>query len=169
MAEERYIVGVIAERRKIDHPWQDHVWEPVAVLAGAPATPAWTSLEKGERFERFYIGATEMSLASTETANYRDNLVEGTPRLWVVVRAEGDTPLNLVTVTADPKEGEAHTETGTSIVATVPMPAEIAGVVAAFVDLHHVERPFIKRKRDRLSTEELSRRDRTQGPRGDRS
>lgn len=169
MTEERMLVGVVAERREIDHPWQDHVWEPFAVLPGVPDTPDWASIAKGDRFERFYIGSTEISLASTETAFYRDNLFEGSPRLWVVVRAEGERPLRLITVTADPTEGEGYTETGSSIVATVPMPPEIAAFVARFVDEHHIERQFIKRKRDRLSTEDLGRRNRARDGGGEQS
>ena len=148
MPEISKLVGVIVERRKIDHKWVDHVWEPVAVLSDVPEVAPWTLLIREGTTERFYIGAAELVLATTETAQYRDNLMNPPPRLWVVVREEGgEVPLNLVAVTADPAEGEAYTEPGASIVAAVPMPADIAGEIAAFVDAHHVERPFIKRKR----------------------
>jgi len=150
MTEISFAVGVVAERRAIDHPWQDHVWEPVAVLAGVPQAAAWTQLSGDARAQQYYIGATDIVLAASETTGYRDNLMSPPPRLWVVVREEGgDHPLTLVTVTADPMEAEGHTESGTSIVAAVPMPPEIAGEIAAFVDAHHVERAFVKRKRKR--------------------
>lgn len=148
MPEISFPVGVVCERRKVDHPWVDHVWEPVAVLSDVPDVAPWTVLHQEPRIERFYIGATDLTLATTETAQYRDNLMMPPPRLWVVVREEGgEAPLTLVTVTADPMEGEAHTEPGTSIVAAVPMPLDLAGEIAAFVDANHIERPFIKRKR----------------------
>lgn len=160
MIEHRIPVGVIADRRVIDNPWVDHVWEPVAALPGVPETPAWTELEIGPGYVRYYIGHAELLLTSSETANYRNNLIEGRPRLWIVVREEGpEPPLTLAAVTADPMEGEAHTESGASIVAAVPMPPEIAAIVAAFVDEHHVERQFVKRRRDRISAEDVSRRD----------
>lgn len=150
MPEISFPVGVVCEKRKIDHKWVDHVWEPVAVLSDVPDAPAWTLLHREGPVERYYIGAVDLTLATTETAQYRDNLMAPPPRLWVVVREEGgEAPLTLVTVTADPMEGEAHTEPGSSIVAVVPMPGEIAAGIAAFVDAHHVERPFIKRKRKR--------------------
>jgi hypothetical protein len=38
------------------------------------------------------------------------------------------------------------------------MPPEIEARLAAFVEAHHVERPFIKRKRDRADPEALARR-----------
>lgn len=149
MPEIAIPVGVICDKRKVDHKWVDHLWSPVAVLAGVPAVAPWTLLHREGATERYYIGATDIVLATTETARYRDNLLAPPPHLWVVVREEGATPLNLVAVTADPTEGEAHTETGTSIVAMVSMPAEIAAEIAAFVDAHHIERPFIKRQRKR--------------------
>ena len=73
-------------------------------------------------------------------------------------------------VTADPSEGESLTETGTEIVEAVAMPAEIQRRLAAFVTAHHVERPFIKRKRDRADPEAMARgapilRRRNQSPR----
>lgn len=148
MVEVRFRVGVVAERRAVEHKWIDHVWEPVAVLPDEPETPAWTRLSVAGSCERFYIGATDLALASTDTAHYRDNLLQPPPRLWVVLREEGgETPLNLVTVTADPMEAEAHTESGANIVGAVTMDTDIAAVIARFVDEHHVERVFVKRKR----------------------
>ena len=44
------------------------------------------------------------------------------------------------------------------IVDTVPMPPAIEEAVAAFVAEHHVERAFVKRKRDRADPEKLGRR-----------
>jgi hypothetical protein len=52
-------------------------------------------------------------------------------------------------VTADPAEGEALTDAGNDLVATVPMPAAIIATIDTFNTEHHVERSFNKRKRDR--------------------
>ena len=38
------------------------------------------------------------------------------------------------------------------------MPPEIQERLAAFVEAHHVERPFVKRKRDRADPEAFARR-----------
>ena len=61
-------------------------------------------------------------------------------------------------VTADPSEGESLTETGTEIVEAVTMPIEIQQRLVAFVATHHVERPFVKRKRDRADPEAMAMR-----------
>ena len=122
-------------------------------------TPPWTKLsDDGER-ATFFAGYRHIELHRTETTNYRDNLTNDEPSLWVVLRpSEADPPYALLTVTADPAEGEALTEAGNDLVETVPMPRAIQEVVAEFVAEHHVERPFSKRKRDRADPEALGRR-----------
>jgi hypothetical protein len=44
------------------------------------------------------------------------------------------------------------------MIEVVPMPPDIGETVAAFVAAHHVEREFVKRKRDRADPEALGRR-----------
>ncbi len=152
-------VGVVVERCKSTSPWSDFLWRPLSVLTGAPATPPWTKLsDDGER-TTFFAGTATIELHRTETTNYRGNLTNDEPLLWVVLRpSEAEMPYALLTVTADPAEGEAMTEAGNDLVETVPMPRAIQEAVAAFVSEHHVEREFSKRKRDRADPEALGRR-----------
>jgi hypothetical protein len=152
-------VGVLVERSKSASPWADFHWRPSGVLAGVPDTPLWTKLyDDGER-ATFYVGATNIELYRTETANYRDNLRMETPLLWIILRpVEGDPPYELASVTADPAEGEAMTETGVNLVEAVAMPKPMQETIAAFVAEHHVEQIFVKRKRDRANPEALARR-----------
>jgi Protein of unknown function (DUF3305) len=155
----RIAVGVVIERRAATSPWIEHVWRPTGVLAGAPDVAPWTPLPGASGADTFYAGAAEVELHRSETTNYRDNLASGQPSLWVVLRPTGDDPpFSVVTVTADPAEGEAFTETATDMVEAVAMPETIAEAVAAFVAKHHVERTFEKRKRDRADPEALGRR-----------
>jgi hypothetical protein len=155
----RIAVGVVIERRAATSPWVEHVWRPVGVLAGVPDAEPWTPLPGASGAETFYAGAAEVELYRSETTNYRDNLTSGQPSLWVVLRpTQGDPPFTVVTVTADPAEGEAFTETATDLVDAVPMPEAIAEAVAAFVAEHHVERAFEKRRRDRADPEVFGRR-----------
>lgn len=149
MAEEAIAVGVIVEKRKAQSPWIDHLWVPVAVVHGLPEAPPLTLVDRDSDMERYYLGSAALVLATNETANYRDNLMSGAPKLWVAMREESqDATVSLLTVTADPAEGEALTESASNIVDVVPMVPEIAAFVASFVDAHHVEREFYKRKRD---------------------
>ncbi len=73
--------------------------------------------------------------------------------MWVVLRptlANSASPaFDILTVTADPSEGEALTDAGNDLVATVPMPIAIIETIDGFIAEHHVDRPFQKRQRDR--------------------
>jgi len=152
-------VGVVVERSKGSSPWVDFHWRPVSVLVGVPDTPAWTKLADDAERTTFYAGATSIELYRTETAYYRDNLQTEAPLLWVILRpAEANPPYELMAVTADPAEGEGMTEAGSNIVETVPMPESVQQTIAAFVAEHHVEREFVKRKRDRANPDALARR-----------
>lgn len=155
----RIPVGVVVERRKTANPWVDFIWQPVGVLIGEPEAAPWTILSAGEDRTSFYAGASAIALYRTETGHYRDNLASGTPSLWIVLRPTGvEPPYELVAVTADPAEGESFTQVGDDVVEAVPMPPAVRETVAAFIAEHHVERPFVKRKRDRADPQALARR-----------
>jgi hypothetical protein len=143
---------VVVERRKARSPWLDFIWRPVSVLVGTPSAAPWTRIGEEGDATTFYAGEAAIELHRTETANYRQNLASGAPALWVVLRPKlanaADAAFELLTVTADPAEGEALTDAGNDLVATVPMPAAIIATIAGFNAEHHVERTFNKRQRD---------------------
>lgn len=162
---ERFEIGVVVARRTLSGPWADHAWLPVSVLSPAPATPPWTRLSADAAGELYYAGPHELQLHRSETAHYRDNLQSGRPSLWVSLRPIGPDDHELATVTADPYEGESLAEGIGEIVEAVPMPLAIQDGIRAFVEAFHVERPFVKRKRDRADREALARgRDRRDEP-----
>jgi hypothetical protein len=159
MAQEDLTVGIVVERRTLDNPWVDHAWLPSAVLPGAPAAAAGTVLSDQGGVRQVYAGAHGLCFFSIDTAHYRDNLASGSPKIWVSLRAcDGEPPVRVVGVTADPAEGEAFTEAGEDIVDAVAMPPEIALRLAEFIQAHHVERDFYKRRRDRADPEALATR-----------
>lgn len=155
----RIPVGIVVERRKARSEWIDFVWRPVTALVGSPEAERWTILNEEGEATSFYAGGTHIELFPTETAYYRDNLATGEPLLWVILRpSQGAWPYELFKVTADPREGEALTETGADLVETIAMPGAIAEEIASFVARYHVEHPFVKRKRDRADPEALARK-----------
>jgi Protein of unknown function (DUF3305) len=146
----RIAVGVVVERRKARSAWADFLWRPVSVLVGSPAAAPWTLLSAEAETTLFYAGETTIELHRTEASGYRDNLASGSPTLWVALRPIASEPsYELLAVTADPAEGEGLTDAGNNLVDQVPMPPGVAEIVRQFVAEHHVERPFIKRQRDR--------------------
>lgn len=153
--KESMPLGVVLERRAIDHPWEDHAWRPVAVIPGAPTVESWRRLGDGDGWVHYHAGTLDLELFPRETDGYRTNLGQPQPAVYVVLRTdEGDEEMGdghevaPVLVTVCPHEAEGYVESGDEIVEAVPMPEEVAAWVQAFVDEHHVEVPFVKRKRD---------------------
>jgi hypothetical protein len=106
-----------------------------------------------------------LTLHRAETEAYRVALSNTPPVVFVVLRqAEvptGPEPLVVHTVTASPYEAQDYLDTGEEIVEPVPMPPALVAWVSDFVARHHVETPFVKRRRDRAGT------DRVEDGRGD--
>lgn len=142
-------VGVVVERRRAKSVWAEFLWRPVSVLAGKPSAEPWAVLDVQADRVLFYAGEAAIELHRTESTNYRDNLASDSPRLWVVLGpTASDPPYELLTVTADPAEGEGFTDAGNNLVEAVPMPRDVVAIVGQFIASHHVERPFIKRRRE---------------------
>ena len=145
-------LGVVVERRKGTSRWQDWVWRPVAVLPGAPPVePGGRELVHGEGWTRYLAGTMPLELHRTETEAYKANLAGRTPSIYVGLRRRlgADDAYDPFLVTASPYEALCYEVPGDAIVEPVPMPEALIAWVQDFVDRHHVERPFYKRKRDR--------------------
>jgi hypothetical protein len=153
----RISVGVVVERRAAKSPWLDFLWRPISVLVGTPSAVPWTRIGAAGESTMFFAGTAAIELHRSETANYRDNLASNAPVLWVVLRrTAAEQGHEIVTVTADPAEGEAFTDSGDDLVETVPMPPAVATQIDEFVAEHHVERAFVKRRRTRNAEEALA-------------
>lgn len=154
----RIPVGVVVERRAAKSPWLDFLWRPISVLAGGSSAAPWTPIGAAAETVLFYAGEAVIELYRTETTNYRDNLASGAPLLWVVLRPTASVhAYELLAVTADPAEGEAFTDAGNDLVETVPMPTVVARVIGDFIAEHHVDRPFVKRRRQRAEPQTSAR------------
>src|SRR3979409_1658552 len=96
MTESSREVGVVLRRRTIDNPWIDHMWSPVMILDDVPATAQWTVLSTEADATIYYAGSTSIDLFSSPPANYRDNLADGEPLIWVARRQpDGDPHIEL--------------------------------------------------------------------------
>ena len=167
LPDSRFEIGVIVARRRLKGPWASHAWLPVAALPAAPQAAPWTKLAEDDDGETFFAGVHEVSLHPAETSHYRDNLVMDPPKLWILLREDGEG-CSVAAVTADPYEGEAMAEGNGEVVEAVPMPYQLQAKVMAFVEAFHVERKFEKRKRDRADPEALARGGHTRSGGGDK-
>jgi hypothetical protein len=155
----RMPLGVVVERRELDNPWQRWAWKAVAVLPGAPPVEGWRELARDERAVRWHAATLPLELHRAETEAYRVNLAGRSPAIYVVLRKTQPserTAGNEVApflVTASPYEAEGYME-GEDLVEAVPVPQGLLAWVQAFVERHHVDQPFVKRKRKRMKGEE---------------
>ncbi len=147
-------LGIVLEQRAIEHRWAKHSWLPVSVIPGAPpldATGDWRVLRQGEGWTHFHAGTLPLELFRKETEGYRTNLSQDPPRLFVILRSgeDADSEHDWVPIhaTACPYEAQDYLDSGDDLVESVPMPPEIVAFVQTFVDRHHVDEPFVKRKR----------------------
>jgi hypothetical protein len=147
-------LGVVVERRELDNPWQRFAWKAAAVIPGAPPIEAWRELVRGDRLVRWHAATMPLVLHRVETEAYRVNLSGRSPAIYVVLRKvepSARTAGNDVApfaVTASPYDAEGYME-GDDLVEAVPMPEGLVAWVQAFIERHHVDRPFEKRKRKR--------------------
>lgn len=151
-------LGVVIERRAIDHPWQKWRWRPVAVLPGAGPVAEWKELERDDAAVRWHAATLTLELHRKETLAYRENLSSGTPSVYVVLRAIDGAPADRsmapFRVTASPYEAQDYLDAGEDIIERVAMPPGLVAWVQAFIDRHHVDETFRKRQRQRYEPSE---------------
>jgi hypothetical protein len=147
-------VGVVLAREDIDHPWQDHRWRPLEVLIGVTDCEAGTVLKQGDGFVHYFCGTYPIELHRKDTPAYVANLSKTPPAVYVVAcEADDDNaalPFDIRLVTVSPFEAQDFLDTGEDIVEAIPMAAPLQAWVEEFVDVHHVDEKFIKRRRDRV-------------------
>jgi hypothetical protein len=150
-------VGVVVAKVKIDHKWADWSWRPVAVIPGAPPVNGWKEIASGKDWTHYHIATVPLTLYRTDTEAYRVALSDTPPRVYVVLRRdeEGDEdhPYFVHSVTSSARDALEFQDSAEDLVEGVPMPPGLAAWVQAFVDEHHVDEKFVKRRRDRLDPE----------------
>ncbi len=151
-------MGIIVEKRKSSHPWADWIWKPVSVVLNANSDAKWVEMLSSPEAIQYMAGTLLLTLHRKDTEALRANLMLPAPELYVVLREEDDAepgfPLEPHLVTASAYDAQDMTDAGDDIVEKVPMPEAVAAFIQAFVEQHHVEEKFIKRKRDKLMPDE---------------
>lgn len=150
-------LGIVVEKRKSKHPWGDWIWKPIEVIPGAGAIDDWVTLQQGEDWTQFHIATLPLVLHRKETEAFKINIENEAPHLYVVLRDTDDPtghPIEAHLVTASPYDAQDYLDTSEDIIEKVPMPAAIFEWIKAFVNEHHKEETFIKRRRDKLNVEE---------------
>jgi len=150
-------VGVVIARERIDHQWQDFIWRAVGLLPGAPEISQWRELRSSDDWTQYHAATLPLQLFRSDTQAYIDNLGNREPVIYVVIREEeqdSENPIEVHLVTASPYEAQDYMDSGDDIVDAIEMPDEIFEWVKIFVDEHHKETKFKKRKNVQVNMEE---------------
>jgi len=153
-------LGVVLRRQPGVTRWARWVWRAVAVLPGAgPAD--WRELRREGDAVEYHAATLTLELHRAETEAYRVALSTEPPSVYVVLRevedpaeeAQTGAPIRVHCVTASPFEAQDYGDSGEEIVEPVAMPPALVAWVRDFVEQHHEDTPFRKRRRDRVDVE----------------
>ena len=149
-------VGVVIRKSPGTSRWARWVWRVVAVLPGA-APAHWRPLRQDGDVVEYHAATVRLELHRAETEAYRAALATEPPSVWVVLRPSEDPsdPEDVVvhSLTASPYDAQDYLDSGEEIVEATPMPPGLVAWVRDFVERHHVDEEFKKRRRDRVDIE----------------
>ncbi len=145
-------VGIVVRRSPSVSKWATWSWKVIAVLPGAgPAD--WQVMREEDGVTEYHAATLPLELHRKETEAYRVALTMDPPSVYVVMRpAEDDSEphdYSAFLVTASAFEAQDYLDSGEELVEQVPAPAGLVAWIRDFVDTHHVEEEFKKRRRDR--------------------
>ncbi len=148
-------VGIVIRRTPSSSRWVDWHWKTSALLPGA-APAHWRVLRSEGETVEYHAATLPLELHRSETEAYRMALSSDPPTAYVILtpddEAEGEFAHRLRLVTASPFEAQDCLDSGEELVEPVPMPAGLVAWIQEFVEAHHVDEPFRKRRRDEVDT-----------------
>ena len=151
-ASERMVslpVGVVVRRAPGTTRWRKWAWQAVALLPGA-GPGGWRELRREGDAVEYHAATADLHLYRTDTEAYLVSLNGNPPSVFVIMRhpdgAQDERP-ELVAVTASAFEAQDYADNGEDIVEPVPMPPGLEAWIGDFVERHHQDEAFVKRKR----------------------
>ena len=146
-------VGAVVRRSPGVTRWAKEIWKPVAVIPGAPDAD-WKQLVRDGEVVDYHAGTVTMELFRADVEGYLVSLNMKEPSVWIILDRDitGQSPAGWVvtTITASAHDALDALDRGESIVEAVPIPESLAAWIKEFVDMHYVEEPFKKRRRDEI-------------------
>lgn len=142
-------LGVVVRRTPGVTRWVAHTWKATSVLPGA-SDANWRELRRDGETVEFHASTVSLELFRTDTEAYLHGLSAKVPSIYIVMReTETDDTLEVVLATASPYEAQDYADTGEELVEKVPMPEGLVAWVRDYVELHHEDEVFIKRRRNK--------------------
>lgn len=145
-------VGAVVRRSPGVTRWAREIWTPVAVIPGAPEA-FWKELVREGETVDYHAATVTMELFRADVEGYLVSLNMTEPSVWIIMDRDqsNESPSGwfVSAITASALEAQGALDSGESIVEPVPIPESLAAWIKDFVDLHYIEEPFKKRRRDK--------------------
>jgi len=145
-------LGIVVRKSPGVTQWAKWIWRAVAVLPGA-AQENWKELRRDGDVVEYHAATVDLELYRTDTEAYLAGLSTKIPAIYVVMReatdADAAQDIEVLLATASPYDAQDYADTGEEIVEQVPMPDGLIAWINTFIQQHHEEEVFIKRKRDK--------------------
>lgn len=147
-------LGIVVRKSPGVTRWAKWVWRAVAVLPAAPPAD-WREMRREGGAVEYHAATLPLELYRTDTEAYLTALANDPPSVYVIMRPSEnpDRELDFVTVTASAFEAQDYQDSGEEIVEPVPMPEGLVAWVQQWIDRHHTEEIFVKRRRNRESVD----------------
>ena len=146
-------IGVVVRRSPGVTRWARDIWKPVAVIPGAPEA-FWKEMVREGEVVDYHAGTVTMELFRADVEGYLVSLNMAAPSVWVVmdrdVTSQSPSGWVVSTVTASAHDALDALDSSESIVEAVPIPESLAAWIMEFIDMHYIEEPFKKRRRDEI-------------------
>jgi hypothetical protein len=146
-------VGAVVRRSPGVTRWVKEIWKPVAVIPGAPDA-FWKELVREDEVVDYHAGTVTMELFRADVEGYLVSLNMAVPSVWIImdrdVTSQSPSGWIVSTITASAHEALDALDSGESIVEAVPIPESMAAWIKEFIDMHYIEEPFKKRRRDEV-------------------
>lgn len=146
-------VGAIVRRSPGVTRWARDIWKPVAVIPGAPEA-FWKELVREGEVVDYHADTVTMELFRADVEGYLVSLNMTVPSVWVVMdkdqTSRSPSGWTVSAITASAHEALDALDSGENIVEAVPIPESLAAWIKEFIDMHYIEEPFKKRRRDEV-------------------
>lgn len=149
-------IGVVIRKQPGVTRWAKWNWRAVAVLPGAgPAD--WHEMRRDGDAVEYHAATVTLEVHRKETEGYRVALSNDPPSVYVILRPSEDPDaqqdVEVFRVTASAFEAQDYLDSGEEIVEPVAMPPELIAWLSSFVEVHHEDEVFKKRKRRKWDEE----------------
>lgn len=147
-------LGIVIRRTPSASRWVPFAWKAVAVLPGAAQADWHVLREEGDAVE-YHAATVPLDLWHTDTEAYMATLSSRVPSIGVVMRETdaGTAPYDVLLATASAYEFQDYADSGEELLELVPMPEGLVALLRDFVETHHEEEVFVKRRRDKKRTD----------------